>query len=111
MRSSSLQGKDLKLALGLSKLYEREFNQPDLHDRVLVFDVVASTKYELSATNVGGNKSNENEIMKNEEGENHRKRASESGKVDDVGLNSEDENETKIHDCEIPSKYANGWYK
>ena len=28
--------------LELSRLYEAEFNQPDLHDRVLVFDVVAS---------------------------------------------------------------------
>ena len=26
---------------GLSKLYEAEFNKPDLHDRVLIFDVVA----------------------------------------------------------------------
>ena len=26
---------------GLSKLYEAQFNKPDLHDRVLIFDVVA----------------------------------------------------------------------
>ena len=37
--SRALKKDDL---LQLSKLYEAEFNQPDLHDRVLVFDVVAS---------------------------------------------------------------------
>ena len=37
--SRALKQDDL---LQLSKLYEAEFNQPDLHDRVLVFDVVAS---------------------------------------------------------------------
>ena len=39
MSDCSLKQDDL---LQLSKLYEAEFNQPDLHDRVLVFDVVAS---------------------------------------------------------------------
>ena len=28
--------------LELSKLYETEFNQPDLHDRILIFDIVTS---------------------------------------------------------------------
>ena len=37
--SRALKQDDL---LKLSKLYKAEFNQPDLHDRVLVFDVVAS---------------------------------------------------------------------
>ena len=36
---ASLKSQDV---LELSKLYEAEFNQPDLHDRVLIFDVVAS---------------------------------------------------------------------
>ena len=36
---ASLKSKDV---LELSKLYEAEFNQPDLHDRILIFDVVTS---------------------------------------------------------------------
>jgi hypothetical protein len=40
--------------LDISKLYEAEFNRPDLHDRVLVFDVVgkaASWQHILSVEN------------------------------------------------------------
>ncbi|CAB4043540.1 Hypothetical predicted protein [Paramuricea clavata] len=32
--------------LGISKLYEAEFNRPDLHDRVLVFDVVGKASWQ-----------------------------------------------------------------
>ncbi|XP_028417153.1 uncharacterized protein LOC114541433 [Dendronephthya gigantea] len=107
MCSSSQQG-NAKLALGLSKLYEREFNQPDLHDKVLVFDVVASNKHDLSKENVRENKSNMNEIIENEEGENQWERASRNGKVNNEGINTDDENETKVYNCEMSSKYANG---
>jgi hypothetical protein len=40
----------------LLKLYEAEFNQPDLHDRVLIFDVVAS--WPLNVLNVDENERN-----------------------------------------------------
>ncbi|CAB4037872.1 Hypothetical predicted protein, partial [Paramuricea clavata] len=42
----------------LLKLYEAEFNQPDLHDRVLIFDVVAS--WPLNVLNVDENERNKN---------------------------------------------------
>ena len=41
--------------LELSKLFEAEFNQPDMHDRVLMLDVMSS------APNVEENKSSKNE--------------------------------------------------
>jgi hypothetical protein len=42
----------------LLKLYEGEFNQPDLHDRVLIFDVVAS--WPLNVLKVDENERNKN---------------------------------------------------
>ncbi|XP_028417166.1 uncharacterized protein LOC114541445 [Dendronephthya gigantea] len=105
MSSAFQQANGFKLALGLSKLFEREFNQPDLHDRVLVFDVVASKKHELSTSNVIGNKSSENDVVfQNSAGEDQREPGNQSGKVD----NTSDENETGVHGCKILPMYANG---
>ncbi|XP_028402018.1 uncharacterized protein LOC114524960 [Dendronephthya gigantea] len=105
MSSAFQQANGFKLALGLSKLFEREFNQPDLHDRVLVFDVVASKKHKLSTSNVIGNKSSENDVVfQNSAGEDQREPGNQSGKVD----NTSDENETGVHGCKILPMYANG---
>ncbi len=43
----------------LSRLYEAEFNQPDLHDRVLIFDVVASWPRRHSEVNAEENEKNQ----------------------------------------------------
>ena len=43
----------------ISRLFEAEYNQPNLHDRVLIFDVVASPPRRLS---VGNGKENENKV-------------------------------------------------
>ena len=45
--------------LEFSKLFEAEFNQPDLHDRVLVFDVVELWPFEFLNTNEGQEIENE----------------------------------------------------
>jgi hypothetical protein len=89
----------------LSKLYETEFNKPDLHDRVLIFDVVASWPCSLES---------ENEGIKNEATQASNQRIqSEDGSSETVGIgnwtsvNTNDENETQ---SKIASKYANGEY-
>ena len=48
----------------LLKLYESEFNKPDLHDRVLIFDVVALRRFSGASFEV--NVADENEETKNE---------------------------------------------
>ena len=54
--------RELKLSdvVEISKLFEAEYNQPNLHDRVLIFDVVASQPRRLSIGNV--KESEENEV-------------------------------------------------
>ena len=67
----SFQDRALKLydVTQLSKLYESEFNKEDLHDRVLIFDVVASEASELNAENAVGKKAgNANEEVDNDAG-------------------------------------------
>ena len=44
----------------LSKLYESEFNKPDLHDRILIFDAVATRRL-CGAFSLEVNVSDENE--------------------------------------------------
>ena len=58
------QTKIRELRLGdvveILKLFEAEYNQPNLHDRVLIFDVVASLPRRLTIGNV--KESEENEV-------------------------------------------------
>ena len=79
---------------GLSKLYESEFNKPDLHDRILIFDVVASQTF--SGASVELNVGDEN-----------RKIEDKAIEGMDINKSTSDENESKIQDCEIASKHAN----
>ncbi|CAB4028361.1 BTB POZ domain-containing POB1 [Paramuricea clavata] len=81
--------------LELSKLYEAEFNKPDMHDRVLIFDVVASWPRRL-----------ENEGIKNEASSRSEDGSDgETAEIENVenSVNTSDENETESHDCEIAS--------
>ena len=84
---------------GLSKLYESEFNKPDLHDRVLIFDVVASRTF--SGTSVEQNESDESEGIDNQASK--EESGYEATKTENVetGVNTSDASE----DCEI---VANG---
>ena len=72
----------------LSKMYEAEFNNPDLHDRILIFDVVASE-----------NASNGNDSTDESDGE-----TSETEKNEVLN----DQKKTGIEDCENALKYENG---
>ena len=72
----------------LSKMYEAEFNNPDLHDRILIFDVVASE-----------NASNGNDSTDESDGETSETERNEV-------LN--DQKKTGIEDCENAPKYENG---
>ena len=66
----SLQDRALKLydVTQLSKLYESEFNKEDLHDRVLIFDVVGSEASELNEEYSVEKKENANEEVDNDAG-------------------------------------------
>ena len=79
--------------LQLSKLYETEFNQPELHDRVLIFDVVNADENETRedcSQNEDGNGAETTEIANEETNINFREAAS--------------------LDCETATTDANGWY-
>ena len=92
--------------LELLKLFEAEFNKPDLHDRVLIFDVVASRPRRLRVATVEENERNENEARsQSKDGSD-----GETAKAENVeiGVNANDESETESNDCEIASKYVNG---
>jgi hypothetical protein len=81
----------------LLKFYEAEFNQPDLHDRVLIFDVVAS--WPLNVLNVDENERDKNgDSNQNEDGSDGETAEIENG---EIGMNTSDESE-----AEIASKYA-----
>jgi hypothetical protein len=92
--------------LELLKLFEAEFNKPDLHDRVLIFDVVASRPRRLRVATVEENERNENEASSQSKDRND----DETVKAENVeiGVNANDESETESNDCEIASKYVNG---
>jgi hypothetical protein len=92
--------------LELLKLFEAEFNKPDLHDRVLIFDVVASWPRRRSVENAGENERNENEARS----QSKDRSDDETTKAENVeiGVNANDESETESNDCEIASKYVNG---
>ena len=87
----------------LSKLYEAEFNQPDLHDRVLVFDVVALWPYSVSDVD------EENETSEacgqSKDGDD-AETIEISNEATDV--NAGNENKDESQDCNIDIKDANG---
>ena len=69
--------------LEVSKLFEAEFNQPDLHDRVLIFDVVVPQSF--SSVSVEEAERHKNETRKeSEDGENDKAEILETGiKIND----------------------------
>ena len=69
--------------LEVSKLFEAEFNQPDLHDRVLIFDVVAPRSY--SSVSVEEDERHKNETRtESEDGKNDKSEILETGmKIND----------------------------
>ena len=64
--------------LEVSKLFEAEFNQPDLHDRVLIFDVVVPRSF--SSVSVEEAERHKNETgTQSENGENDKSEILETG--------------------------------
>ena len=64
--------------LEVSKLFEAEFNQPDLHDRVLIFDVVVPRSF--SSVSVEEAERHKNETgTQSENGENGKSEILETG--------------------------------
>ena len=86
----------------LSKLYEAEFNQPDLHDRVLVFDVVASQLEGVSDADV--DEASEAGSQSEDEDDGDTTKISN----EETDTNASDENEAGSQLCEIDTKNANG---
>ena len=87
--------------LELSKLYESEFNKPHLHDRVLIFDVVALRRFSVPRAEV--NVSDENEAIKNEASEEDVSHEMTTTKNVETGVNTSDASQN----CEIAT---NGWF-
>ncbi len=93
--------------LELSKLFEAEFNQPGLHDKVLIFDVVASD------ASLPRRRSDEN-VEENETseagGENEERSHVETAENENMEtiMNPSDQNETESQVCAIASNNANG---
>ena len=76
--------------LEVSKLFEAEFNQPDLHDRVLIFDVVVPRSF--SPVSV------EDERHKNEAAKERKDGSKDEIKNLVTGMNINYENKTETHD-------------
>ena len=89
--STALKNDDL---VRLSKLYEAEFNKPDLHDRVLIFDVVASPTF--ADASAKEKTSDGNEETANQASEESNDQAT---PTDETGMNAS--GEPKNPDCEI----------
>ena len=87
----------------LSKLYEAEFNQPDLHDRVLVFDVVAS--WPLSVSDVDEKNETSEACGQSEDGDDGKPTEISNEATD---TNAGNENKAGSQDCKIETKDANG---
>ena len=65
--------------LEVSKLFEEEFNKPDLHDRVLIFDVVVPRSF--GSVNAEDDEGHENEAQtESEDGEKEEAEILEAGK-------------------------------
>ena len=63
--------------LEVSKLFEAEFNQPDLHDRVLIFDVVVPRSF--SCVSVKDKICEKETARQSEEGQNDKTKNLETG--------------------------------
>jgi hypothetical protein len=90
--------------LELSKLYEAEFNQPELHDRVLIFDVVASdASWPHNVSDADENETRE-DCSQNEDGN-----GAETTEIanEETNINSR---EAASLDCETTTTDAYGWY-
>ena len=72
--------------LELSKLFEAEFNKPDLHDRVLVFDVVGKASWQHISSVKNGRSGSETSAQSEDENE------------DEIEDEIEDENEDESED-------------
>ena len=91
----------------LSKLYEAEFNQPDLHDRVLVFDVFASWPHSVSDVDEKNETSEAcGQIQSEDEGDAETIEISN----EETNMNGSIHNEHKAgsQDCKSDIKDANG---
>ena len=82
--------------LEVSKLFEAEFNQPDLHDRVLIFDVVVPRSF--SSVSVEEAERHKNETAtQSENGENDKSEILETGVYE---INNENKTESQdSQDC------------
>ena len=85
---------------GLSKLYESEFNKPDLHDKVLIFDVVALRRFSGASVEVNVGLSDENEEIENEASQ--EESGYETTKTENVETGANTSNASQ--DCEIATK-------
>ena len=85
----------------ISKLFEAEYNRPNLHDRVLIFDVVASPLRRLSVGTV--KESEKNEVC----GQNEDQADDDTADIanDETGRIRRG-NQTKTQACRIVSIYA-----
>ena len=63
--------------LEVSKLFEAEFNQPDLHDRVLIFDVVVPRSF--SSVSVEDKRHKNETTTQSENGKNDKPENLETG--------------------------------
>ena len=90
--SQALKQEDV---LELSKLYESEFNKADLHDRILIFDVVASRRF--SDASVEQNVSDESQGIDNEDSEDENGYDATKTENVETGVNKSDAGQ----DCEI----------
>ena len=79
----------------LSKLYESEFNKPDLHDKILIFDVVASRR--LCGASLEVNVSDENEEIRIEASTEDGSHETTKTENVETGVNTSDASQ----DCEI----------
>ena len=89
--------------LEVSKLFEGEFNKPDLHDRVLIFDVVAPRNF--GSVNAEDDQRDVNETTtQNEDGK------KDEGEILETGMNINDAINPQSkdnNDFEIALKYEN----
>ena len=100
--SRALKQEDI---LELSRLFEQQFNQADLHDRVLMFDVVLPQSFR-SVSVEEDDRHKSKTIAQSEDGE-----KDETEKLE-TSININDESKTESHDshnCQNDSKHANGW--
>ena len=106
--------------LEMLKLYEAEFNRPDVHDRILVFDVVAFLSLgdaipdDKKPKGSDEKKSNKTTVASVTNGIDDKDASTddknESEEIEKNDASENDEKETGHHDCEGIPKYENGLY-